>query len=106
MVSNNLHVLKQQTPKKSSGPIQNSIIHAPIQHQESNKFETEEKIKPVLYPVNKILIKIPNITMSTPFITSTGSKATNQKWYNYDLYRSMWKKKFVACTVQYQQPAG
>jgi len=30
MVSNNLHVLKQQTPKKSSGPIQNSIIHAPI----------------------------------------------------------------------------
>jgi hypothetical protein len=45
--------------------------------------------------------------MSTPFITSIGSKAANQKQYNYNLYRSTWKEKFVACCrVQYQQLAG
>jgi len=51
--------------------------------------------------------KYQNITMSTPFITSTGSRATNQKQYNYELYRSRWEEKSVTCCkVQYQQLAG
>jgi len=68
----------------------------------------KNKTKPVQYHTStRYSSKYQNIAMSTPFITSTGSKATNQKQYNYDLYRSMWKEKFVACCrVQYQQLAG